>query len=99
MNNSKYDEKKLPSGLGWIIGAVFGIIIWGISYLILVEIGTVMGIILGLGGGTSLAISIESQNLSLLSLKQQERLEWLFISGILILIIWVLILTYNILVG
>lgn len=99
MNDSKYDKKKLPTGLGWIIGAVFGIIIWAISYFILVEIGNIMGIILGLGGGTSLAISIESQNLSTLSIKQQHRLEWFFISGILILIIWVLILTYNILVG
>ena len=88
---------KIPKGFGWILGAIFGIVIWIISFFILTESGTVMGVILGFGGGTSLAISIESQHLELLNTKQQKRLEALFVCGIVILIIWVLILTFNLL--
>jgi len=87
------DRRKLPHDVGWVIGAILGTLIWLLCTYVLVDIGSVMGVILGFGSGMAFAVFIEDLHQDPLTPGQQKKLEWVLISGIITLIIGILLFT------
>lgn len=88
-----HDRRKLPHDAGWLIGAILGIIILLLCTYVLVDIGIIMGVILGFGSGIAVAVFIEDLHQDPLAPCQQKKLEWVLISGIVTLIIGILLYT------
>ena len=93
MTTKTRDRKKLPNGASWIIGAIFGIIIWILCTFVLVDTGATIGIILGFSSVLAIVVSIEDLHQKPLTPNQQKKLEWLVIGGIVTLIIGILLYT------
>jgi hypothetical protein len=88
------DKTSLPNGMGWIFGAIFGLMLFSICIYFIEEIGFIIGISMGLGGGSTVGMIIEIKNYKNLSQEEIIEKKHLLLSSMLLIIFGIIMITY-----
>ena len=97
MIKNNLDTQIFPTGIGWIIGTIIGLILFALSFFLIEDFGFIIGISIGLGFGTSIGITIQNKDFKKLSQDQVKERKHLLFSSLLLVIFGILIITYVIL--
>jgi hypothetical protein len=94
MIKEKLEKRIFSIGIGWIIGAITGLILFGLSFFLIEEIGFIIGISISLGFGTCIGITIGYKDYKKLSKDQIREINHLLFSSILLIIFGLIMITY-----
>ena len=87
-------NKKISTGIGWLIGAITGLILFALSYILIEDVGFIIGISIGLGFSTSIGIIFQNKNYKDLSQEQIRENKHLLFSSLLLVIFGIIMITY-----
>jgi len=88
------DTQIFPTGIGWIIGTIIGLILFALSFFLIEEVGFIIGISIGLGFGASISIIIQNKDYKQLSQDQIREKKHLLFSSLLLVIFGIIMITY-----
>ena len=94
MNKHELNTQTFPRAIGWIFGAIVGLIMFALSVFIIEEIGFIVGTSIGLGSGTSLKIIIDNKDYKQLSLDEIREKKHLLFSSLLLIIFGLIMIIY-----
>ena len=94
MNRYKLDEIFLPRGMGWIFGAILGLMLFAICTYFIEEIGFIIGVTIGLGTGSTIGVVIEIKNYKDISQDEIIEKKHLLFSSLLLIIFGLIMITY-----
>jgi len=94
MIKNNLDTQIFPTGIGWIIGAIIGLILFALSFFLIEEVGFIIGISIGLGFGASIGIIIQNKDYKQLSQDQIREKKHLLFSSLLLVIFGIIMITY-----
>ena len=94
MNKYHLDKMFLPRGIGWIFGAILGLILFAICTYFVEEIGFIIGVTIGLGVGSTIGVIIEIKNFKDISQDEIIEKKHLLFSSLLLIIFGLIMITY-----
>ena len=98
MIKEKSNKRIFSNGIGWTIGAITGVILFGLSLFLIEEVGFIIGISIGLGFGTCIGIVIQNKDYKKLSEDQIREINHLLFSSILLIVFGLIMITYVLIV-
>jgi len=94
MNKTDWDILSIPRGIGWIFGAILGLMLFSICIYLIEEIGFIIGISMGLGVGSTIGMIIEINNYKDMSQDEMIEKKHLLFSSLLLIIFGIIMIVY-----
>jgi hypothetical protein len=94
MNKTDLDGIFIPRGMGWLFGAILGLLLFSICLYFIEEIGFIIGVSIGLGAGSTIGVVIELKNYKNMSQDELIEKKHLLFSSSLLIIFGLIMIAY-----
>jgi 1,4-dihydroxy-2-naphthoate octaprenyltransferase len=94
MIKTNLNDLSKSSGIGWIFGAILGLVLFSICTYLIEDFGFIIGVSIGLGAGSTIGMIIEINNYKNISQDEIIEKKHLLYSSMLLIIFGIIMIAY-----